>query len=121
MTEKEFWEFMKKAWVKGRVSQVSGSMDSDDSGIKRTGEYLSGHALLPQDYDKISKKILADMANLLFQNEITNQAKEAILIILAHQNSGFALNVLKKYCLKPDKGLGGFADIALSECEMWNE
>lgn len=121
MTEKKFWEFMEKAWAKGRVPQVSGSMDSDDSGIKRTGEYLSRHALLPQDYDKISKRILANMANLLSRNEVTNKAKEAILIILAHQSSGFVLNVLKKYCLKPNKGLWCFTDIALSECEMWNE
>jgi len=121
MTEKQFWEFMEKAWAKARVSQLSGTMDSDDPGIERTGAYLSGHALLPQDYDRTPKEIIAGMANLLFQDEVTNKAKEAILIILAHQSSKPALNVLKEYCLKPDKGLECFADMALSECEMWNE
>jgi hypothetical protein len=121
MTEKEFWQFMEKAWTKGRVSQVSGRIDVDISDTQKVGEYMSGHAMLPKDYDKISKKNLERMASLLFKKEIAKKTKEVVLIILAHQSSVFALNILKKYCISPDSGLEYFADIALSECEMWNE
>lgn len=121
MTEKEFWQFMKKAWTKGRVSQVSGRIDVDASGTQKVCEYMSGHAMLPMDYDKISKEDLIRIASLLFKKEITNKTKEVVLIIMAHQPSTFALNILKKYCLNPDNGLEYFADMSLSECEMWNE
>lgn len=120
MTEKEFWEYMEKAWAKGRVNQVSGSMDSLDPNTQATGEYLHGHAMLPQDYDKIPERELSEMADLLFQDGVTHRAKEVILIILAHQTSKVALTALKKYNRSPDKGLEYFAQIALDECKMWN-
>lgn len=118
MTERDFWKFMKRAWAKGRIPQASGRIDCDDSATQKAGEYISGHAMLPRDYDKISKEYLLKMANLLFKEEVVNKTKEVILIILAHQSSRFALSIPKKYCLKPDKGLEYFADMALSECEM---
>ena len=67
MIEKGFWEFIKKVWVEGRVSQVSGRIDIQDPDAQNAGGYISGHALLPRDYDKISKENLAKMATLLFK------------------------------------------------------
>jgi hypothetical protein len=121
MTEKEFWQFMEREWANGRICQISGRIDVDDPRMMKGGEYISGHALLPRNYDKISKNDLEKMGTLLFEKGVTNKTKEAILIILAHQNSEPVLNTLKKYCLRPDKGLEYFAELALSECEMWNE
>ncbi|MBM3252443.1 MAG: hypothetical protein FJZ11_06695 [Candidatus Omnitrophica bacterium] len=121
MTEKEFWQFMKKAWAKGRICQISGRVDIQDPDAQSAGEYISGHAILPRDYDKISEEQLARMAILLFEKEVTNKAKEAILIILAHQSSPAVLNTLRRYCLRPDEGLEYFSEMALSECQMWNE
>lgn len=121
MTEKEFLGFMEKAWSKGRISQVSGRIDSADPEVKKAGEYLCGHALLPRDYDKISEENLIKMANLLFRNGIQNTTKEIILIIFTHQGTKFALSTLKKYCLNPDRGLEYFSKMALDECEMWSD
>jgi len=121
MTENEFWKFIREEWAKGRIPQVSGRIDSDDSTMQEAGEYFCGHAMSPSNYDKIPEEDLKKMSNLLFQEAAVNKTKEVILIILAHQSSRFALMVLEKYCLNPDEGLEYFVDMALSECEMWNE
>ena len=42
-------------------------------------------------------------------------------MILAHHVSREALNILKAYNKCPDVELAIFAELALQECEMWNE
>jgi len=42
------------------------------------------------------------------------------MIILAHHGSDAALDTLRVYNVKPDKGLEIFARMALDECEGWH-
>ena len=121
MTEKGFWQFLGRAWKKGRVSQMSMVTDSSEPKMQVAGEYTGEHVLLPQDYDKISKEEIFEISQLLFAKEVGVKTKEAVMMILAHQNSKEALIALKKYSMLPDRGLEIFAELALSECEMWNE
>jgi len=121
MTEKQFWQFLKKSWKeKGRVPQVSCVIDISDHKLKSSGEYTGGHALLPQDYEKIPENIIKQMGALLFSKTTSHKAKEAIMVILAHISTKTALSILEKYNICPDEELKFFAQIALDECRMWN-
>jgi len=121
MTEKEFWQFLERLWKeRGRVPQVSGAIDSIDPELQSYGQYIGGHALLPQGYDKIPDQQIIRMGELLFDRKANPRTKEAIMVNLAHMPSKVALYILKKYNAMPDKGLEIFARIALDECEMWN-
>ena len=51
MTEQEFWEFLEKLQEKGMAQQYSGVVECGGFPVPA---YLSGHALLPKDYDKLS-------------------------------------------------------------------
>lgn len=100
---------------------ILGSIDSENPHIQAEEKYLSGHALLPKDYDKLSEEDIISIGKLLFQVDAKYKTKEAIIILLAHQSSETALTILTKYSLMPDKELEIFAKIALDECLMWNE
>ncbi len=121
MSEKDFWEFLNASLRKGRISQVSGTTDSVDEELQAVGDFVGSHALLPKDYDKIPKAKITEMGKLLLEKETTFKAKEAIMIILAHHGSNEALTALKAYKRNPDRELRIFAELALDECEMWNE
>jgi len=121
MTEREFWQFLEGLWKeKGRVNQVSGVIDGVDSELKSHGRYIAGHALLPNDYDKIPGDQIIKMSELLFDRSVSQRTKEAVMIISAHISSKTALDILKKYSKMPDKGLEIFAELALDECEAGN-
>ena len=118
MSEQEFWMYLDRLLQGGRVQPVIGAIgEADFPGYA----YLQGHALLPKDYDKISEAEIFKMGALLLQKEASLKAKEAIMMILAHQPSEAALTYLAKYALSPDRGLEFFAQMALEECAMWNE
>lgn len=122
MTEKQFWQFLERQWKeKGRVPQISGTIDSPDADLQTHSQYIGGHALLPNGYDKMPEEHIIGMGKLLFDSTANPKTKEAIMVILAHIPSKTALNILKRYNKMPDKGLEIFAQIALDECEMWNE
>jgi hypothetical protein len=122
MNEKEFWQFLDKAYEKGRVPMVSGTLDSPDPEIQARGEYIGGgHSLLPADYQDIPREIIEGMGKLLLEGVSSQKTKEAILVLLAHQESRAALDFLKKYNQDPDHDLRYYAMFALEECEMWNE
>ena len=119
MTEKEFWLFMQKSYDKGRIPMVSGYVDSE--GLEGANKYIGGHALLPADYESIPKVFVMEFGKLLMDRAIAIKTKEVILMILAHHASKEALNALKAYNKNPDEELTIFAELALQECEMWNE
>jgi len=122
MTENEFWQFLERSWKEnGRVPQVSGIIDSADPVLQSHGQYIGGHALLPNGYEKISDRQMLKMGELLFDKKANPKTKEAIMVILAHIPSRVALSILKKYNATPDAGLEIFAEIALDESKMWNE
>jgi hypothetical protein len=122
MNESEFWQFLKKSWEKGRVPQVSGMMDSPDPEMRAAGEYMAGgHALLPVDYQNIPSEIIEGMGRLLLEGVSNRKTKEAIMVLLAHQESRKALNFLSRYNQDPDHELRYYARFALEECQMWNE
>jgi hypothetical protein len=122
MTENEFWQFLERSWKEsGRVPQMSGVIDNADPVLQSHGQYIGGHALLPNGYEKISDEQVVKMEELLFDKKADSKTKEAIMVILAHIPSKAALSVLKKYNSISDSGLEIFAQIALDECEMWNE
>ena len=121
MTEKEFWVFLNGSLARGRISQISGYMDSDDKLIQSAGEYFGGHSVLFEGHDRLAKSIIAEMGELILAPHVTLQAKEAILMILAHHPSKEALRALAKYNQNPDRGLEYTAQFALQECEWWNE
>ena len=120
MTEKDFWRFLEKAWEKGMAAQVCGSMDSPDPEIQAAGAYIGGHALLPADYQDISEEVIQSIGMLLLRPGVGFRTKEAIMVLLAHQASKTALNVLKEYNRAPDEDLRYFAKFALDECKCWN-
>jgi hypothetical protein len=55
MTEKSFWKYLNGLLRHGRVNQVSGVIDSDQPEVQQSGQFIGGHALLPENYDKIAK------------------------------------------------------------------
>jgi len=120
MTEKCFWKFLDGLLRQGRSCQVSGVIDSDEPGSRQAGRFIGGHALLPENYDKIDGDKIAGMGELLLRGKAATRTKEAILIILAHHPTRKALNVLREYNRKPDEELKFFSRLALDECRMWN-
>ncbi len=118
MTEQDFWVFLEKLWRKGKVQQVSVTIDGMGS---QNQAYLHGHALLPKDYDKLCAGNIIKIGSLLFKKDTSHKTKEAIMMILAHQPSEIALTYLAKYNLCADRGLETFVQMALEECAMWNE
>jgi len=121
MTEKEFWLFLNNALSKGRVPQISGSIDCDDPQLQKASQYIGGHSILPEGYDKIPTGTILKMGELLLCGKASIPTKEAILMILAHHPTKEALDILKEYNKHPDKELRYVAQFALDECEMWNE
>lgn len=121
MTEKDFWVFLKNALAKGRAVQYSGVVDSDDTELKAAGQFIGGHSCLPKNYQSIPIEKIANMGKLLFNEMTAISTKEVILMLLAHHPTAEALNILKTYNGQPDKELRIFAQLALDECEMWNE
>ena len=121
MTEKDFWHYLERSWEKGRAMQVSSVRDTSDPEMQAAGEYIGrGHALLPADYQDISEEFIQDIGRLLLRKEVRPRTKEAVLVLLAHQESRTALNILKEYNRAPDEELRYFAKFALDECECWN-
>lgn len=122
MTEKAFWAFLNTAIaVKGRIDQVSGYMDSNNQNICENSRYIGGHYVLPKGYDRLSEERIVEIGGLLFDRSISKQAKEAVLMILAHYPKRCALNLLSKYSRNPDQELAFYARTALWECQIWNE
>lgn len=122
MTENGFWNFMGKRWEEGRAVQKSYVKDAPDPVGKAYGQYIgSGHALLPKNYQDLTPYDIVGIGKLLFERGVKIKTKEAILVLLAHQPSRIALNLIRKYTMKPDKTLKIYAELALDECEMWNE
>lgn len=122
MTEKDFWMFLKKALEEGgRMDQVSGILDTGEKETQETSEYIGGHSILPNHYDKIPKDTIIAMGELLLQEKVNPSTKQAILMILAHHGSDAALNFLKRYNKNPDECLRYYARLALDECRMWME
>jgi len=118
MIEKEFWEFLEK---RGKTDMISKSTATGDVAMDAVGEFISGHALLPKDYDNLTEEEIEAIGDLLFQKNIGQRTKQAILILLAHQISDIALTILTRFNLNPDKALMYFARCALDESLMWNE
>ena len=121
MTEKDFWVFLNGKLAQGRLEQMSAVMYSDDPQVREAGKYIGAHSFLPKGYDKISAREIADMGRLLLGGMASVSTKEAIMVLLAHIPSKEALNILKTYNTLPDAELKLFAQMALDECEMWNE
>lgn len=118
MIEKEFWGFLEQ---RGKINMILVDNVSGDGAVDITEEFISGHALLPKDYDNLTEEEIESISGLLFQKNIEQKTKEAILILLAHQISDVALTSLTKFNLNPDKELIYFARFALDESLMWNE
>ena len=120
MTEREFWQFLEKSWEKGRAAQMTGVVDSSDPEMQAAAKYIEKHSLLPADYQNIPEGIITAMSGLLFSEKVRRRTKEAVLMILAHQQSKRVLATLEKYSKDPDRRLKVLSQLALNECEMWN-
>ena len=95
MTESEFWIYFEHSCEKGGVS---------------------GYC------EDLPKEEIVQIGRLLLEKEVSNKAKSIIMMTLAHQqNSKEAVSFLRQYNYAPDKGLEVFAELALDECEWWNE
>ncbi len=120
MTEGQFWGFLEHMWKeRGREPMMAGGIDDRDPRVQAAGHYIMSHALLPRGYDKISVKVIYDIGRLLFEKSIQRKSREAIMMILAHHVSDEALDALRKYNMRPNKGLEVFSDMALDECNNW--
>lgn len=123
MTEAQFWKFLKGVlWqVHGREPMMAGTIDMPaDPQLQAVGHYLMSHALLPRDCDRIPVEFIAGMGRLLPEKGLQRRTREAIMMILAHHGSGQALDALRKYNMRPNKGLEVFAEMALDECKNWH-
>ncbi len=122
MTEKAFWAFLNMAIaIKGRVKQASGYIDSDNQDINENNRYIGGHSALFNGHDRLSEDRIEEIGSLLFDTSVSKQAKEAVLMILAHCPKRCALDILRRYSKNPDKELEYYAKTALWECHMWND
>lgn len=121
MNEKEFWDLLESMQKKGRVQMMAGSLETGSESMGTTGSYMTGHALLPAEYDNLSDETIDSMGELLFMEDVATKTKEAVLILLAHQPKKNALTILEKYNRAPNRELMFFAKLALDECVMWNE
>ncbi|MDP3790300.1 MAG: hypothetical protein Q8R48_07865 [Candidatus Omnitrophota bacterium] len=121
MTEKEFWLFLNGKLAQGRQEQMSVVTYSNNPQVKEAVKYIGAHSFLPKEYNNISEREIVDMGRLLLDGMAAVSTKEAILVLLAHIPSKEALNILKTYNELPEEGLKLFAQMALDECEMWNE
>lgn len=127
MTENDFWLFLNGQLTQGRAMVASGMIDCMDPvlavnpELAETGRFLGGHSLLPNDVDKVAIGKIEEMGGLLLGGRASLYTKEAILIILAHHPSKEALDILKAYNAYPNRDLRIFSQMALDECEMWNE
>ncbi len=121
MTEKYFWKFLKGLLEKGRIQQVSGVIDSNEPQLKETGRFIGYHSFLPKGHDKIARDKIIGIGELLLSRDAAIPTKQAILILLAHHPSKDALKALREYNQQPDEELKIFSQIALDECQMWNE
>ncbi len=121
MKEKDCRKYLNGLLKQGRADQLSGVTDAEDPELQQSAKFLGGHALLPENYDQIPKDKIIKMGELLLRGEGDVSIKEAIIMILAHHPSKEALNILRKYNKRPDKGLEFFAQMALDECQCWNE
>ena len=122
MNEKEFWEYLEGAWKKGRVPQVSMvTSGTGDPALEMAGGYIGGHNLLPQGYDQIPVSTIAEMGELLLAKGLKPSTQEAIMMILAHHGCDEALAALRKFYIRARGEIKFFAELALDECEMWNE
>jgi len=122
MNESEFWVYLEGAWKKGRVPQVS--MVTSGTGaptLEQAGGYIGGHDLLPQGYDRIPVSTIAEMGELLLRKGLKASTQEAIMMILAHHGCDEALAALRKFFTRARGEIKFFAELALDECEMWNE
>lgn len=121
MTEKEFLDFFEMKLKIGRLPQLSGYVDSLDPAVQNAEKYVGGHSVLFEGHQTLPAKIVAEMGQLLFDQNVLLETKEAVLVILAHHPSKEALDALSLYNIAPDKDLRYFARIALDECKMWNK
>ena len=121
MTEKEFLDFLQMKLKIARIPQLSGYVDSFDSVVQNAGKYIGGHSVLFEGHQTLPIKTVVGMGQLLLNQNVLLQTKEALLVILAHHPSREALNAISLYNVNPDENLRYFAQFALDECEMWNE
>ncbi len=96
---------------------MAGMIDDPDPAAQAVSHYLMSHALLPRDCDMIPVEFIACMARLLPEKGLQ---RRTIMMILAHNGSEEALDALRKYNMRPNKGLEVFAEMALDECKNWN-
>jgi hypothetical protein len=121
MTESEFWDFLNEQRAEGANNIWAASIQKNTSSSFPASEYLTGHALLPKNYEKIPEAEIVKMGALLFRKDVKNKTKEAVLMLLAHSPLNSALSILREYNKNPDEKLWIFSQMALDECEMWNE
>ena len=121
MTESQFWCFLERMWKeRGREPMMAGGIDSPDPVVQAMGHYIMSHSLLPRGYDKIPVEVAASIGRLLLEKGIQHKTREAIMMILAHHGSNAALNALRMYNMRPNRGLEAFSEMALDECENWH-
>lgn len=122
MTEIEFWQFISEESAnKGKINQVSGCIDNGDRDAIDSGQYIAGHSVLFNGYENIPQETIMKIGELLFDKSATRPAKEAVLTILAHYPRKCALVILRRYSASPDRELAFFAEMALWECQIWND
>ncbi|MBU0571341.1 MAG: hypothetical protein KJ995_06445 [Candidatus Omnitrophica bacterium] len=121
MTENDFWYYLHAERDKGVAKVMAGGIKLGNDPGDASVDYMTGHSLLPENYDNISQERIIEIGKLLFQADIKTKTKEAILILLAHQPTRDALFFVSEYNKQPDERLKTFAMLALDECLMWNE
>ena len=121
MTESEFWDFLNRQKAEYPAKIYAGSVQLNGLESSQAGDYMTGHALLPANYDKLPLTKILEIGELLFRKNITIKTKEAVLMLLAHIPDKEALALLAKYNENPDEKLRFFAEMAQEECEFWNE
>lgn len=80
-------------------------------------EYMKLHSVVPDVERKISKQELEEIKEKLFSQNADSDELKKILLILAHQGTKEAIEIIENYSKKAKKELRDFAKLSLEECE----
>lgn len=79
-------------------------------------EYMKFHSAVPDVERKISKQEFDEIKEKLFFKDVADDELKKILLILAHQGTKEAIEILEDYSKKSKKELRDFVKLAIEEC-----
>jgi len=120
LSKEEVAKVMAKLNESGMVGQVTAITDPNSPDAKVASEYIRYHQKVNNIEEKKSKEEVEKIGNKLFTKDIDKEDQKRITIILAHQGTELALEVLKEFAKKV-KGneMKVWLKMAIDECQAF--